>query len=225
MSIRVFTTEALAPGIELVLDSDESHYLARVRRSAVGHGVEVLDGRGSIHLAKVVASDPRRARVLIGPPVAVPPVVPLELALGLPEPRATLESVTHACEAGATTITFVRCERSHAAVPSPSRVERVVRAALRQCGRPLPPRIRGPIALGRWLDESSSGVFAWTTTRGQDTPVPPLPSRVLVGPEGGLTDAEAMCARARGLTPIALGPWVLRTPTAVIAALTRSRYG
>jgi 16S rRNA (uracil1498-N3)-methyltransferase len=227
MTVRVFTSEPLATDVELELDGEESHYLARVRRASVGDALEVLDGRGSIHLAHVLVLDPRRARVRLGPACDVPPVDPLELALGLPEPAATLDSLTHACEAGATVISLVRCQRSHAAVPNARRVQRVVRAALRQCGAPRSPRIRGPIELDDWLAEASTGVFAWAEKRGVHTPLPRLQHlerRVLVGPEGGLTDDEVRRLEAHGLFALSLGPWVLRTPTAVVAALTRLRF-
>jgi 16S rRNA (uracil1498-N3)-methyltransferase len=228
MTLRVFTSEALAAGGEIVLDREESHYLTRVRRAAVGEAIEVLDGRGSVHTAHVVTVDPHAARVHLGDPSCVPQPEPLELALGLPDPAATLEAVTLACEAGATVISLVRCERSHPAVPSGPRLHKVVRAALRQCGRPGPPTIRDPLDLDAWLAERDAGVFAWVSARDEVTPFPRLDHldrRVLVGPEGGLTDDEARRAQARGLVPIGLGPWVLRTPTAVVAALTRVRFG
>lgn len=227
MTLRVFTSEGLEPEIEIELDADESHYLTRVRRASVTDEIEVFDGRGNAHAARIVRLDPRRARVRLGPARRVPPTEPLELGLGMPDPAATLESVTHACEAGATVITLVRCQRSHTAVPGAARIDRVVRAALRQCGCPRPPSIRGPIDLDAWLAEAPGGAFAWVEMRGDHTPFPPLDHlqrRVLVGPEGGLTEAEARRAQDGGLVPITLGPWVLRTPTAVIAALTRARF-
>jgi 16S rRNA (uracil1498-N3)-methyltransferase len=228
MTVRVFTNDPLAPDAEIVLEPEESHYLARVRRAGIGDTIEVLDGRGGVHVAWVVRLDARSARVRLGPAREISRPEPLELGLGLPEPSATLEAITHACEAGATVITLVRCERSHVAVPSSRRIDRVVRAALRQCGAPLPPRIREPIDLDDWLDQAASGLFAWAQKRGASTPLPSLEHlvrRVLVGPEGGLTAQEARRAELGGLLPIALGPWVLRTPTAVVAALTRLRFG
>jgi 16S rRNA (uracil1498-N3)-methyltransferase len=227
MTVRVFTGEPLVPDVEVVLDAEESHYLARVRRASVGDAVEILDGRGKVAVAHVLVLDPRATRVRLGAALEVPVTEPLELGLGLPDPAATLESITHASETGATVISLVRCERSHAAVPNPRRIDRVVRAALRQCGRPQPPRIRGPIELDAWLAEADGGVFAWAQRRGTHTPLPRLnhpERRVLVGPEGGLTADEARRAEASGLIGIDLGPWVLRTPTAVVAALTRLRF-
>ena len=228
MTLRVFTSEPLAPATEIVLDREESHYLTRVRRAGVDDMLEVLDGAGSLATARLLDADPRRVRVLLTQVLVVPPAEPLELALGLPEPSATLDAITHACEAGATAISLVRCQRSHAATPGAGRIEKVVRAALRQCGCPRPPEIRGPVDLDAWLAERDNGVFAWPDVRSEVTPLPRLEHldrRVLVGPEGGLTEDEGRRAAVSGLSPIGLGPWVLRTPTAVVAALTRLRFG
>jgi 16S rRNA (uracil1498-N3)-methyltransferase len=65
---------------------------------------------------------------------------------------------------------------------------------------------------------------ACTELRGHATSVDAVGSagaRILIGPEGGLTDAEIDGAVAHRLTPISLGPWTLRTEVAVVAALSR----
>lgn len=224
MTVRVFHGGALAIGDVVELDADERHYAVRVRRVRVGATIELLDG-DAIHRGVVERIDDRACHVRCTERVPDRGDAPLELWLGLPDATAALASITAACELGATRIVLVRCRFSPAVVPSASRIERVVRAAQRQCGRPRAPAIEGPVALADALARSSPplGVFAWEALSRE--PVSELPAdtvrRLLVGPEGGLAEDEAAACRDRGMLAISLGPWTLRTETAVVAGLAR----
>jgi len=228
MSLRVFAPAPLVPGAEIVLDDDESHYLSRVRRAVPGDAIDLLDGVSSRHGGEVVAIEGRRCRVRVGAAIDLPEPTPLVLVLGLPDVGAAIESIAVACELGATQIALVRAARTPGVAPTTDRVARVVRAAQRQCGRARPPELAGPLALAEALAQVHTP-FRRVATPGAS----PLDDRapqgagtaLLVGPEGGLTPAEAADARAAGFVPISLGPWTLRTPTAVAAglALVRAR--
>ena len=235
MSIRAFApadAAALQAGLELELDDEESRYLAKVRRVRVGQTIELFEARGAVWIAGVVSLG-RRVRVIVQTPRPTREQ-PQDrvLLLGLPDTPAALEAVTGACELGATQLVFVRCERSQAHVPSAARLERVIRAAMRQCGRPSPPELFGGPPAAPWsLTQALAhrpelpGVFGHPQT----PPQMPLSSRaspaaglrLLVGPEGGLSPSELEAARAAGFVATRLGPWILRTPTAVVALLAR----
>jgi 16S rRNA (uracil1498-N3)-methyltransferase len=230
MSLRVFATGPLVTGDELLLDPDESHYLSRVRRAAPGDAIELLDGIALRMRAEVLAIEGRRCRVRVGAPIDVAEPPPLSLLLGLPDVGAAIESIAIACELGATSIALVRSARTPGGAPASDRIARVVRAAQRQCGRARPPFFTGPLALADALAQ----VDAPLGQRFVASPIgqPLVPSSfassgpaLLVGPEGGLAPAEEADARAAGFVPISLGPWTLRTPTAVAAglALVRAR--
>lgn len=236
MSVRAFSPAGLRPepGEVFSLDAEESRYLSKVRRLRVGERFELLDGEGGRWPATIVELG-RRVRVEPGPPL--PPAGPLPdrvVLLGLPDPPAALEALTGASEMGATEIVVLRCARSQGRVPSPARVERVLRAAMRQCGRPSPPTLRGlgsasPMSLDQALAHRPElpGLFAWASLRdgaderALDDLVDAPGLRLLVGPEGGLTPDEVEELRAAGFSALGLGPWVLRTPTAVVAGLAR----
>jgi 16S rRNA (uracil1498-N3)-methyltransferase len=186
----------------------------------------VLDGH-SIFAATVLATDAKRARVRVEAARDLPVVPPVALGLGFPEPKAALEAITLACEAGATSIDLVRCRYSHHAVPSADRIERVLVAAQRQCGRPRRPDIGEPVDLDRWLRRPDPRP-AFVATPGAARPdlamTPQLASqgaRVLVGPEGGLSAEETATVTEAGFQPLGLGPWILRTPTAAALAIGR----
>jgi 16S rRNA (uracil1498-N3)-methyltransferase len=230
---RVFHDEGpLEPERVVALAPEEAHYLVRVRRALVGDAVEVLDGRGAHVRGEITSASGNRCEVRLLAPIPAVVYPPLVLMLGLPEAKAALEAITLATEVGATTIVLVRCARSQPGEPSPARIDRTIRAALRQCGRALPPAIVGPLDLAAALaraDLRPDPAACWVAvTEGADAsgPAEPLGSEagatILVGPEGGLTAAEVQAAHAAGLRPVSLGPFVLRTPTAVCAALARA---
>ncbi len=234
MSPRVFACDAdatpptLAVGARLLLSREESHYLRRVRRVRPGATVEVIDGAGGLWAATVTAGDARATELLMDARLPIPqPARRVELLLGMPDSPATLTAITGATELGVHSITLVRCDRSQGTPPSAARQARVLRAAQRQCGRPSPPELRGPWALDRAIAEQGEtpGVFAWadSTIRQRVEPLPVVGPRVwlVVGPEGGLTSAEVASLRAAGATSFGLGPWILRTETAVVAAVSR----
>jgi 16S rRNA (uracil1498-N3)-methyltransferase len=228
MTVRVFHEGVLAIDDVVELAADERHYAVRVRRVRVGGELEVLDGN-AIHRGVVERVDDRSCVVRCTERVPDVDVLALELWLGLPDATAALASITAACELGVTRVVLVRCRFSPTGVPSPSRIDRVVRAAQRQCGRPRAPAIEGPVALADAIASGTPplGVFAWEALSREPLadPVAALGAdtvrRLFVGPEGGLADDEAAACRGRGMLAISLGPWTLRTETAVAAGLAR----
>jgi 16S rRNA (uracil1498-N3)-methyltransferase len=232
MTMRIFHDAPLAAGDEVAIVGDEHHYLRRVRRAKVGTTIEILDGVASKVVASIVRTADRETTAKVERTVAPVATPMLELWLGIPDSTACLEAITSAAELGCTAIVLVRTAHGTAPVPGAARIERVIRAAMRQCGRPTPPEIRGPVDLAALLDahEHGCGVFAWERLQGDGGPTQDdlaialrLPPRLLVGPEGGLTDDEASRCRARGMLPLGLGPWTLRTETAVAAGLGHLR--
>lgn len=226
MTVRIFHDGPLVEGATLAVTGDEHHYLRRVRRARTGAAIEILDGRGAAAAASVEHVDDRHATVRVERLLAQDVDAPLELWLGIPDGPACLDAITVACELGCANVVLVRCAHSPATVPNTARIDRVVRAAMRQCGLASPPSLRGPTALDALLAEHEipCGHFAWERLRGTATPVDAaLPRRLLVGPEGGLAPHEAAMCRARGMQPLSLGPWTLRTQTAVAAGLARLR--
>jgi 16S rRNA (uracil1498-N3)-methyltransferase len=245
VNVRAFVAKGTASpqtGVELELDEEESRYLVKVRRLRVGGRFELLDGRGGAWAATLVFAG-RRARVEVGAArPSAPAPEPRVVLLGLPDPTATLDALSGASELGASELVLVRCERSQGHAPSQQRIERVLRAAMRQCGRASPPIVSGAPPEDPWtLAEALAhrpelpGLFGTAPAPGQTSPggpgkappggrPPPAPGgvRLLIGPEGGLTPAEVGAAQAAGFFPAELGPWVLRTPTAVVALLARS---
>lgn len=237
MTARVFSPPGpWEAGQRIPLSPEESHYLVRVRRVRPGETVELLDGRSARWETVLLAVGGATATLQLRHPRPAPAAMPLMLVLVAPEPRATLEALTHASELATTDIMLVEGDHSPGGLPSTDRITRTLRAAQRQCGRPTVPRVHGPVSLDEALTRTA-GRPGWVAqipesqpqgppdqTTDEPPPVQPDPetgARLLVGPEGGLSAAEQALAEEAGLHPLALGPWVLRTPTAVSAGLAR----
>ena len=233
MSLRVFAPRP-EPGAPAVLDPEESHYLRRVRRAADGAEVQLIDDRGGLWRASVRGGDVRRSELTVHEQLVVPaPARELVLLLGLPEPAAVLELLPGVIEFGVAAIAWVRCERSQSGPPGPARVERVIRAAQRQCGRPSPPLLLGTFDLAGALAvrgdlPGSFGHVAHPEADdcAPDETVPDVPegARLLVGPEGGFAGHEVDTVLTAGFTPMGLGPFVLRTGTAALVGLARLMF-
>ncbi len=99
-------------------------------------------------------------------------------------------------------------------------------AACEQCGRNVVPDLASPRPMLDWLGALPApreGELRVLLSPHADTRLADLPRpaavTLLAGPEGGFTDVEAAVARERGFVALQLGPRVLRTETAALAAL------
>ena len=213
---------SVAPGDTATLDPAESHYLVRVRRVAAGDTVQILDGATTRHDATVVRADAKACIVQVGDPVQEPELVPRIVLMGIVDARAVADAVTLASEAGATEIVPVRTARAQASMPPATRLDKVLRAAQRQCGRAVPLRL-GPVIDWPSALRPHAPLTAWVASPGAVTAPraagPDEGAQVLIGPEGGLTPQEVEQAHCAGFGALSLGPFVQRTPTAIVSAL------
>jgi 16S rRNA (uracil1498-N3)-methyltransferase len=101
----------------------------------------------------------------------------------------------------------------------------IVAGACEQCGRSTLPEVSTPVDLRRYLAEAPRDGRRLVLSPAGPASLAGLASaagrvQLLIGPEGGLDDAELEAAVQAGFTPVRLGPRVLRTETAGIVALT-----
>jgi len=226
----------------ITLEGEAHRYLSRVLRVAVGAAVDVFDGRGHEATTTVERVGPRELilRVVERRTVERRPTPPVTLLQGLPRAERMDLVVQKAAELGAVRLVPVRTTRSASGQqPRAERWERIAREAARQSGRaelleiaPLVSVEAAVAAEQAALAAGGVGVVPW-----EDAPearplselVPPSPASVavLIGPEGGLTSEEVAAATAAGFRVATLGPRILRTETAAIAALAviQSRVG
>lgn len=219
--------QSLGPGATLTLDAAESHYIVRVRRAQVGDRIEVLDGVANKHAADIVQADASACVIDVGPALLDPAPPPMVVLMGIVDAKAVAEALAGASEVGVTHLVPVRTARAQTAMPPVARIARICRAAQRQCGRARPLAVGATLG---WPDalahaQALPGWVALPHAEPRPIVADRAGSRLLVGPEGGLTDAEVTLSRDRGFQPLWLGPHVLRTPTAVISGVARLVLG
>jgi len=200
------------------LSADDAHHVGRVLRVRPGEEVTLSDGRGSWVAARWTAAGPPE---VVGDPVLEPgPRTPATVAVSVPKrdrPELVVQKLT---EIGVDRILLFEASRSvvrwdgEAAQRHLARLHRVAREAAMQSRR-----VRLPVvARATWSELLSEEAAAIAEPGGQ--PPPSGLRAVVVGPEGGFTEAELADARASGLPPVSLGPTVLRVETAAIVAAT-----
>lgn len=219
---------------------DVEHAL-RVLRLRAGDELIALDGRGSAWRARVGEIRAREVEVELlaplesSPPPGSAPDAParVRVFVALPRPGPAEELVDRLTQLGASAIVPLLCQRAgpHARELSASRrerLERVAREALKQSGRLWMPEIGAPTDISRLGaaegDEALAvlspgakiGLLGWAAAR---RATGTRRFALVVGPEGGLTDAEVDGLIARGARACRLSRAVLRIETAAEAAL------
>lgn len=233
-SIKVLrvAVEGLAPG-ELRLAGDAAHYVLRVHRQAPGATLALFDPLAALEAdATLVAADKRGALCEV---TGVRPspyrAHPIELLQAVGKGDKPERIIRDATALGVARIVLVQTERTvvkldgERAEARRERWQRVAVDAARQSERGDVPRIAGPVPLEAALEAVSASerlVLAPGAEPLGDRLVRwslPSPLAFVVGPEGGLSDAELAAARARAFDPVSLGGTILRTELAGIAAL------
>jgi len=213
----------------VVLEQAEQHYLSRVLRLRPDDRFAVVDGAGHLWLASLAGEQAQLLQPLAGPWQSEPEPQPrLHLAVALPRRDADV-LLRMATELGIDGLQPLQAERSVAERWNRVRAQAIVREALEQCERLWLPDLQDPCSPGAVFG-AATGVRLLATTRGAQpqrlTALLP-PSRctcpdavtVAIGPEGGWSPAEEALAIERGWQPISLGPTILRTSTAAVAAV------
>jgi len=233
---RLHLDRPLAAGAELALDEGAARHAHAVLRLRPGAAVVVFDGRGHAFHAELLSTGRRGARVRLGDALHDDPESPLRvtLALGVSRGERMDLAVQKAVELGAACIAPLLTERTVVRLAG-DRAERrqahwagIAASACEQCGRNRVPEVLAAQPLAQWLELAGAGDAPGLrllpdprATVGLATLPPPRPLALtlLIGPEGGLSEAEHSLAGRHGFTGVRLGPRVLRTETAVIAAL------
>ena len=220
MSMRRARVPALPDAGEVELTPEVSHHLLHVLRLSLQAEVVLFDGRGRQALGRIVAIDRGQATVrLTGVPAAARPERHAHLLLAQIKPKPLDLALRMGVEIGLTHLHLFAAARSQGRPPRPDRWSRILEAATTQCGRADLPEITFSDSLGAALDRVPEGVVIYLAAPGADRPAPPaLPSAAIVGPEGGLTQAEVDLAVHRGAQTLGLGAWTLRAETAAALA-------
>ncbi len=225
---RFFVERLPAPGDEFRITGREAAH-ARARRLSAGDRVRLFDGSGREVLARIVRLERAEISAVVErllEPAGAGPELSLLVAGARPERLSWIAE--KATELGVDTLTILRTVRTQsfrASEATRARLERVARAAARQCGAARWPRILGPLPAAEALAREPSAHRLLLDPEGE-----PFPERLAdgaaalaVGPEGGWTPAEWESARRLGWTLTAIPAGRLRAETAVVAGLALLR--
>ena len=234
MKTRLFVSGQLINGGKLLLEGDRARYLGRVLRLAVGDEVSLFNGEGPEWSATIGAMTRSTATLHIGESheVGTESALKIHLVQGISRGERMDFVVQKATELGVKRITPVLTEYGVVKLDAARAEKRrdhwqsVAANACEQSGRTRVPLIDAPMTLKNWFGDKPAQVDSeLILTPGATAPLtgiaaPTTKVCVLIGPEGGFSQGEYEDAAASGFAAVSLGPRVLRTETAAVAALT-----
>ena len=228
--VRLYVEQSLSRGQSVSLTREQAHYLFGVMRLAAGDRVLLFDGRSGEFLARVAETGKRSGRLDCldqTRPLQMPPDLWLLFA---PIKKARTDFIVEkAAELGVARICPVQTEFTNAERIRRDRLQAHAIEAAEQCGGTFVPEVAELDRLGRVLDrwpDERRLMFCDETLAGEATVLDTgegrgAPWAILIGPEGGFSEAERKRLRALPFAhAVSLGPRILRADTAAVAALT-----
>lgn len=223
--------------MEVVLSRELAHHAGQVLRLHEGDAVVLFNGEGGEFRGSLQGSG-RELRVSLQDYDASDRVAPLDITLvqGLAVADKMDWIVQKAAELGVRRVQPIAAERSVLKLVGEREAKRLAHwrqvavSAAEQCGCNRPLQVDEPQTFARWMDKAESsaaskaGAQHWILHPEEGAPLSSLarpegPVALLVGPEGGWSPGELATARRAGCLPVAMGPRVLRTETAGMAAV------
>jgi 16S rRNA (uracil1498-N3)-methyltransferase len=235
---RIYTAQRLGSNTTVLLEPGPSRHLARVLRLGVGDALTLFDGHGGEYPSEITAVDKKNIQVLTGEHLKHESESPLAIHLGIAVSRGERMDwlVQKATELGVTALTPLLTEHTGVKLTGERASKKIQHwhqiaiSACEQCGRNRPPVIHALQPLEHWLAATHAQrkfVLHHRADAVDGPSVVPASIALLVGPEGGLSEGEIIAAEQAGYTALQLGPRVLRTETAPLAAIAilQSQWG
>ena len=216
---------------EILLPIPQSTHLLRVLRLRVGAPLTLFNGRGGEYAAELISSGKNGARLMVRAhsPVERESSLPVTLLQGIARGDRMDVIVQKSTELGVTRIAPLSCQFSVVRLDASTRLRRtqhwraVAIAACEQCGRNRIPDVQPIGDLAEVCRASNEQLRLMLLPEAPeslaDLAAGARTVALLVGPEGGLSGREQLLAQSSGFRPCRLGPRILRTETAPVAAL------
>lgn len=236
---RIYQPGSLKPEQQLPLCDEAAHHVSRVLRLKTGHPLVLFNGDGNNYAATLTQIDKKQAEVLIDNVTPNPTESPLDIHLGQVISRGEKMEFTiqKSVELGITEITPLLSERcgvklnEERLAKKQQQWQKIAISACEQSGRSVIPVIHPALSLEAWCAQPSDALKLNLHPRApysiNTMPKPDHGVRLLIGPEGGLSDSEIARCSELEFAEIQLGPRVLRTETAALTAITalQCRFG
>lgn len=237
---RVFIAGELREGSVVELPPDTASHIAKVLRARSGDALVLFNGDGQEYSGEIQAVRGSRVSVALGRPARTDRESPLAVTLLQCVPRGDRMDfiVQKATELGVRRIIPLLSQRcvvrlgEGQAESKAAHWRAVAVGACEQCGRNLLPVIDAPRNLVAYLGEAAPAAGTRLVLEPDPAQPPSLSApdsavEVAIGPEGGFTSEELEAFRMSGFLRLSLGPRILRTETAAIAAVCwlQTRFG
>lgn len=229
---RIYCSPPFKTGDTITASLNASLHLLRVLRLRAGAAIEIFDGQGQAFSASLQKSEGKLAVLAIHEPVAGIMPSPLQIHLGQGISRGDKMDYTlqKAVELGVHTVTPLFTEWSGVDLTKERAEKRlahwraVMIGACEQCGRNDLPELQAPMAMDAWLSQCQESLKLILEPEGGlrlgELSRTASSIALLAGPEGGFSPRERGLAQQHGFQALQLGPRVLRTETAALAAIT-----
>jgi 16S rRNA (uracil1498-N3)-methyltransferase len=231
-TIRLYIDQSgFSRGETVKLSDEAAHYLTTVLRAKLEQPLEIFNGQGQSAKAHINAIQKRQVTILVEELLTEQPESSLSIHLGIGISKGDrLEWVLQkATELGVTEITPLWCERSQVKLDADRQEKKyrhwqqILISACEQSGRNTLPILHAPVVSQQWISLVQSEkklVLDPIAAQSLDAAKKPASVALLIGPEGGLTELEIQTAQKNEFNGLQLGPRILRTETAPLAALS-----
>ncbi|KXI26996.1 16S rRNA (uracil(1498)-N(3))-methyltransferase [Paraglaciecola hydrolytica] len=229
---RIYHPELLIVDQHVSLTDDAVNHLANVLRAKVGQAIVLFNGDGAEYCGHLVDVTKRKVVAMVDSKLSFSLESPLNihLAQGVSRGDRMEWVIQKAVELGVTEITPLITERCGVKLSEErwlkkhEQWQKLVISACEQCGRNILPKLNQATDFADWINQSTSQLRLTLHPRADKAfrhiALPPSGARLLIGPEGGFSEHEIYQTEEHGFHTIQLGPRVLRTETAAVAAIT-----
>jgi 16S rRNA (uracil1498-N3)-methyltransferase len=229
---RLYTAQALVTGASVTIDGQSAHQVTHVLRLQRGAALRVFDGAGNEHHAILKDTGRNSIELTIGEQMPGTPesTLSVTLAQGIARHDRMDLILKKAVELGVTAIRPLWMQRSQSHLKGERLAKRrqhwqgIIISACEQCGRSTLPSLEAPDNLANWIHTPPGADLRLMLQPDSELTLPEIAAPagnviLLVGPEGGLNPGEQSMAITAGFTGVRLGPRILRTETAALAAI------
>ena len=230
---KIYTETSLSSNSEFTLQGQEAQHISKVLRMKEGEQLRIFNGSGSFYPASIVQTN--KKTVVVQTPEAEPAQSESKLHTHLGQVMSRGDRMDYVIQKSTelgiheiTPLTSERCELKLNAERAEKRIkhwQQVAISAAEQCGRAVVPKIHPILSVDNWIqlnrNQGLSLVLHHRDTQNLgDIQTPPKHVNLLIGPEGGLSQAEIELASEATFIPSTFGPRVMRTETAPVACLS-----
>jgi 16S rRNA (uracil1498-N3)-methyltransferase len=227
---RIYLDQPIRAGSQILLPSGAAQHALGVLRLAPGARLTLFNGDGCDYQGRLLDGDRRKARVAVdnaGDPEPIPSLA-VRLGIGISKGERFDLAIQKAVELGVSEVQPLFTERTVVRLAGERLAKReqhwwgVVIAACEQSGRRRLPQLAPATRMSDWLPQGQPAGLLLDPAADRslaDLPEPSGTVTLLVGPEGGLSEVERTAAHHSGFMGVRLGPRILRTETAPLAAI------